>query len=139
MADIKILGTLNCVAEDGTLARANQIDVNGTKLPEVLNEKEDKDSVKQFINPDHVLESNTEYYLGEISDLTITLPQTGTLRQGDMFYITYNTGQVPFEPTITGAHKGLEDVDWLIPHATYELCGKSNGNTWLIAWKVSTT
>lgn len=137
---INILGKLHSVAEDGTLADADEIDVDGTKLNVVLaateqslNNKEPKSAVKTSL--DSPVQVNTEYFLGTKSSLSITLPSNGTA--GDLIYITYDAGSTATTVTISGTYKGLDEIDWNVTNATYELCAMYNGSAWLFAWKVS--
>ena len=111
------------------------IDEN-TRLPEALAAKADKSSVKTSL--DSPVAAGAEYYLGTQTSLAITLPSSAL--RGDMLYVTYDTGDTAFTPTVTGGtYKGISEIDFGATNATYELCAVYNGTAWVFAAQVITS
>lgn len=86
MADIPILGKLHSITVAGIIADAEQIDVNGTKLPTVLDSKETAMIIYDEIPPRGELVSNGYYTLSASGYLGVSLPTGSTAN--DMIYLS---------------------------------------------------
>lgn len=72
---------------------------------------------------------NTEYYFNELETLDLSFSDNGNL--GDMFYITFYSGETATVLTVDSTNAIFEDF---VPNANsyVEIMGKWNGSKWLV-------
>ena len=72
--------------------------------------------------------ANSEYYYGKLSSLELSFGQGNT---GDMWYITFTSGETATTLTVDGTDAVFKDF---VPDANsvVEICGKWNGSKWVV-------
>lgn len=94
-----------------------------------------KTEVDTIINPIPIteapttLETNKEYNLGELQELSIVFPSVAN--DGDVIYLTFYSGAAP--TTLTIDTTNTSDIE-VIPESNtgYEIFGKFNGSIWIV-------
>lgn len=140
MADIPIQGKFRATTVAGIIADAEQIDVNGTKLPTVLDSKEDIPGRSGALPADGALVKNTMYYLGVIkNEISITFPDNRLNgKAGDWLYFNYSTPptNVPNVTVNTDHSIGLDLVDdWKMESCSYTAMAMWDGTKWVFAYR----
>lgn len=139
MADIPIQGKFRATTVAGIIADAEQIDVSGTKLPTVLNGKEDIPERTDTLPVSGPLVKNTMYYLGTIDEnISIAFPDNSIGGvTGDWLYLNYNTpsDNVPTVTVDTTHSIGLDMVDWTMESCSYTAMAMWDGEEWVFAYR----
>lgn len=140
MADIPIQGKFRATTVAGIIADAEQIDVSGTKLPTVLNGKEDIPERTDTLPVSGPLVKNTMYYLGTIDEsISIAFPDNRIGGdKGDWLFLNYNTPSTSV-PTVTvdTTHSiGLDTVpSWTMESCSYTAMAMWDGAEWVFAYR----
>lgn len=142
MADIPIQGKFRATTVAGIIADAEQIDVSGTKLPNVLNGKENIPGRAATLPVGGVLVKNTMYYLGTINEnienISIAFPDNSSGNEGDWLFLNYNTppDHVPTVTVDTNHSIGLDTVpSWTMESCSYTAMAMWDGEEWVFAYR----
>lgn len=81
--------------------------------------------------PSGDLETNKEYYLGELAQLTCNLPE-GEL--GDYIFIKFESGSTPTVLTVE-PNTAVGDIPQPIANLTYEMILTWNGDAWVFSYR----
>lgn len=99
--------------------------------PTILTEEE----IKNIINPAPIteapttLETNKEYSLGELQELSIVFPSVAS--KGDVIYLTFKSGAVA--TTLAIDTTNTTDIEIVPePNCYYDIFAKFNGSVWLV-------
>lgn len=131
MADIPIQGKLRAATVAGIIADAEQIDVNGTKLPTVLDSKEDS----MFTSgtwpgepEENKFQKNSIYNINinsEETDRTVGFDDGDS--SDDMLYISLNSNNIQSDNISIvfqgNNYLGLNSPFSIFPHHLYEIIG----------------
>lgn len=75
--------------------------------------------------------ANTEYYLGESTNLAFTFPTMGKL--GQYCFVKFDSGATATTLTVTGNYAG--DIPIPITNKTYEIIATWNGSKWVCSYR----
>ncbi|MBQ8497557.1 MAG: hypothetical protein IJ489_08905 [Clostridia bacterium] len=88
-------------------------------------------TAEKILPDDCILKVGKMYFLGEITELTVGLPESAAI--GDMVYLSFSTGAItPAVVLTTGNFIGLDGLIFLA-NRYYEFIGMWNGSVWVFA------
>ncbi len=88
-------------------------------------------TAEKMLPDDRVLKVGKMYFLGEITALSVGLPESAAI--GDMVYLSFSTGEeIPSVVLTTGNFIGLDALMFL-SNRYYEFIGMWNGSVWVFA------
>lgn len=113
---------------NGTFSLVDACDVemeDGRRLEDAV-----KTHTSSSIPENGVLEVGVLYFLGEVEEINIGLPDTANL--GDTVYLSFMSGTSPTVLNITtDNHAGIDELI-IQPEFTYEIMGMWNGSKWVM-------